>query len=136
MLQNVSFLTDGRPSGSIVRIGEGYTTVVTADLSKSIGEIEGAVTVNGGLRWEPYFGQQVENGALSIFNMDNWQKGVKSTVYHNAPAGFLWPGDPGFPSQAGMLKQWDNLGPRVGISWDPSGDGRTSVRASYGAACR
>ena len=39
----------------------------------------------------------MENGALSIFSMDNFQKGVKSTEYHNAPAGFLWPGDPGFP---------------------------------------
>ena len=37
------------------------------------------------------------NGALSIFNIDNFTKGVKSTVYKNAPAGFLYPGDPGFP---------------------------------------
>jgi hypothetical protein len=91
------------------------------------------MTVNGGLRWEPYFGQQVENGALSIFSMENWQKGVKSTVYHNAPAGFLWPGDPGFPKgKTGLDPQWLNLSPRIGLAWDVSGDGRLAVRTSYG----
>ena len=29
-----------------------------------------------------------------------------------------------------MKTQWDNFGPRVGLAWDPTGDGRTSVRAS------
>ncbi len=31
-----------------------------------------------------------------------------------------------------MQTQWNNLGPRVGVAWDPTGDGKTSVRASYG----
>ena len=31
-----------------------------------------------------------------------------------------------------MNTQWGNVGPRVGIAWDPNGDGKTSVRASYG----
>ncbi len=33
-----------------------------------------------------------------------------------------------------MLTQWGNFGPRIGVSWDPNGDGKTSVRASYGRA--
>jgi hypothetical protein len=31
-----------------------------------------------------------------------------------------------------MPTDWNNIGPRVGVAWDPVGDGKTSVRASYG----
>jgi hypothetical protein len=90
------------------------------------------VTVNGGLRWEPYFGQNVENNAISIFKMENFQQGIKSTVFHNAPAGLIYPGDPGFPSgQTGLNVQWWNLSPRAGVAWDIHGDGRLALRSSY-----
>jgi hypothetical protein len=66
------------------------------------------------------------------FDQGRFNQNIHSTVFLNAPAGLYFPGDPGFPTQAGMLTQWGNLGPRVGVSYDPTGDGRTSVRASYG----
>ena len=56
------------------------------------------MTVNAGLRWEPFFGQNIQNGAISNFSLDNFRNGVKSTVFMNAPAGLMFPGDPGFPS--------------------------------------
>jgi hypothetical protein len=90
------------------------------------------LTLNYGLRWEPFFPQQLQNGAVYQFDQARYNAGIKSTVFLNAPAGLYFPGDPGFPSKAGMLKQWGNFGPRVGIAWDPNGDGKTSVRASYG----
>ena len=56
------------------------------------------MTVNGGVRWEPYFGQNVAQQRRSpIFNMDNFRKNVKSKVFLKAPAGLLYPGDAGFP---------------------------------------
>jgi hypothetical protein len=90
------------------------------------------VTVNMGLRWEPYFGQTVENGAIANFVPDNFRKGVKTTKFQNAPVGLIYPGDPGFPAgMTGLNKQWWNFSPRAGVAWDVAGDGRTAVRSSY-----
>ena len=92
------------------------------------------VTVNYGVRWEPFFPQQLVNGAVYQFDQTRFRQNVHSTVFPKAPAGLYFPGDPGFPSQAGMQTQWGNVSPRVGVAWDPTGDGKTNVRASYGKA--
>jgi hypothetical protein len=93
------------------------------------------VTFNAGLRWEPFFGQNIQNGSISNFSIDNWRKGIKTTKYLNAPAGLLYPGDPGFPpGNSATNTQWWNLSPRVGVAWDVNGDGRMAVRSSYGLA--
>jgi hypothetical protein len=94
------------------------------------------VTINYGMRWEPYFGQDVRNGVISVFNMDNFLKGVESTVFLKAPAGLLYAGDEGFPKNAktGMNRQWRNFSPRGGVAWDIRGDGRLAVRSSYAMA--
>ena len=43
-------------------------------------------------------------------------------MFRNAPAGFIYPGDPGFPAgTSGLNKKWWNLAPRVGIAWDVGG---------------
>jgi len=90
------------------------------------------LTLNAGLRWEPYFGTNFDNGAISNFVLDNFRSGTKSTVYVNAPAGLIYPGDPGFPEgKTGLHKRWLNFSPRLGAAWDVSGDGRTAVRSSY-----
>jgi hypothetical protein len=90
------------------------------------------VTLNYGLRWEPFFPQQLVNGAVYQFDLTRFQQNIHSTVFPRGPAGLYFPGDSGFPTKAGMNTQWGNLGPRVGIAWDPTGSGKTSVRASYG----
>jgi hypothetical protein len=90
------------------------------------------LTLNYGVRWEPQFPQQLVNGAVYQFDMGRFQQGIRSTVFPTAPPGLYFPGDPGFPTQAGMLKHWDMFGPRVGVAWDLVGDGRTSLRAAYG----
>ena len=98
--------------------------------------VSSRVTINGGVRWEPFFGQNVENGVISVFDMENFQQGVKSTVFLNAPAGLLYDGDAGFPDngKTGLNKQWWNLSPRAGVAWDVHGDGRLAVRTSYAMA--
>jgi hypothetical protein len=91
------------------------------------------VTLNAGVRWEPFFGQNIRNGAVANFSLENFRSGITSTVYRNAPAGLLYPGDPGFPGgQSGINDKWLNFSPRVGLAWDVNGDGRMAVRSSYG----
>jgi hypothetical protein len=92
------------------------------------------ITLNAGLRWEPFFGQNVIRGSVFNFDHDKFLAGVKSTVFRRAPAGFIYPGDEGSPGGTGMNKQWLNLSPRVGLAWDVHGDGRMAVRTSYGVA--
>jgi hypothetical protein len=93
------------------------------------------ITVNAGLRWEPFTGQNVTQGSVTNFNEDNFRRGVKSTQFVNAPAGYLYPGDPSFPSgHSGFAAKWWNFAPRAGVAWDVSGNGRMSLRASYGLA--
>src|SRR4029453_11230560 len=69
---------------------------------------------------------------FSHFDMDQWAKGVKSTVYKNAPKGVIFTGDPGYRGNAaGSPKPW-NFAPRTSIAWDLLGDGRTTVRSAWG----
>ena len=73
------------------------------------------VTLNAGVRWEPYFGQSVDNNAIVIFRKENFDQGIRSKVFLNAPPGLLYPGDEGFPDgKTGLDIQWWNLAPRAG----------------------
>jgi hypothetical protein len=90
------------------------------------------VTVNGGLRWEPWFPQEHQQRQIYSFELDRYNRGERSSVFPQAPPGVRYPGDEGFPTKAGMERDWANVQPRIGLSWDPTGTGRTNVRAGYG----
>ena len=90
------------------------------------------VTLNYGVRWEPWFPQDSVDRAVYNFDVERLRAGTRSTVYPQAPAGLYYPGDPGFPGNSGMKIVWSNVAPRAGVSWVPKGDGRTSLRAGYG----
>jgi hypothetical protein len=88
--------------------------------------------VNYGLRWEPYLPEHNSNDHVESFSMANFLAGVKSSVYINAPAGMIFDGDPGFPSNHYTYGQKNLFEPRLGIILDPAGDGKMSIRAGYG----
>jgi hypothetical protein len=92
------------------------------------------LTVNLGLRWEPYLPPRNLTGSVYNFSMANLIAGVKSTQFVNAPPGLLFPGDPGFQDHTGENNEWSLWAPRAAIAWDPKGDGKTVIRASWGIA--
>jgi len=57
--------------------------------------------------------------------------GLQSTVYPTAPPGLVVPGDKGVhPGFYALFKT--PFAPRLGIAWDPTGTGQTSIRAAWG----
>ncbi|PYS53953.1 MAG: TonB-dependent receptor [Acidobacteria bacterium] len=92
------------------------------------------LTANYGLRWEPYFPQVLDDKRIYNWDYNRFKQGAKSAVFKGAPAGFDYPGDPGFPGNTGIHRDLKMFQPRVGLAWDVNGDGRMSVRASYGIA--
>ncbi|MBL0159334.1 MAG: TonB-dependent receptor [Bryobacterales bacterium] len=84
------------------------------------------LTINYGARWE------VSTPYVDIRNrMNSWSPGQQSTVMAKAPRGLLFPGDAGVPDGIAPV-YWKGVMPRVGLAWDATGDGKTSIRAAYG----
>ena len=83
------------------------------------------VTLNYGLRYERINPFTEIDDRLNAF-----VPGVQSQVRPDAPVGLLFPGDPGVGR--GIAQSYNAFMPRLGAVWDPLGDGRWSVRASYG----
>ena len=84
------------------------------------------LTLNLGVRWEPYITTRDKYEHEAAF-----RPGEQSKVYPNAPLGVVFPGDPGI--EAGITpNRYNKFSPRIGFAYDPGGDGKTSIRGGYG----
>ncbi len=89
-------------------------------------KINSRLTLNMGLRYELPFPATERHNEVNLF-----VPGAQSQVLPNAPAGLLYPGDPGVP--AGLIAtQKTAFAPRFGVAWDPRGNSKMLVSAAYG----
>lgn len=84
------------------------------------------LTANIGLRWD------IDTPPVDAHDRTaSFLPGQQSTVTPAAPKGMLFVGDTGVTR--GIIKtQYSHISPRLGLAWDPFGDGKTSVRAAAG----
>lgn len=91
------------------------------------------LTINYGVRWEPYTSYYNKTGQIVHFDPTLFVQNVHSTVFKNAPAGLVFPGDPGYKcGNSYNCDVWAKFFPRLGLAWDPKGNGRMTVRAAFG----
>ncbi len=84
------------------------------------------LTLNYGVRYEITTPFKDLHNRLMAF-----EPGKQSTVHPNAPAGLLFPGDPGVADGIAPIF-FKDFAPRVGFAWDTRGTSETVVRAAYG----
>jgi hypothetical protein len=85
------------------------------------------LTVNVGLRWEPNLFQTDKFGRGSTFVRSAFDANQHSTKFPNAPAGSFYYGDAGVPKSF-TDNRLANLSPRVALTYDPFGTGKTVFR--------
>jgi hypothetical protein len=97
------------------------------------------LTIKLGLRWDPNTPPASKNGRGSawvpgtqtVAGFANSTPGQQSTVYPNAPAGLVFPGDPGVTDTL-MNSDYNYWEPRIGMAWQPKFLPRTVIHAGFG----
>ena len=91
------------------------------------------LTINFGVRWEPSVPSYDKYGRGNQFSWPLFLQNWHSSVYPTAPAGLIFSGDTAQNPNGKALtaSHWATFSPRLGMVWDPKGNGKQTVRASF-----
>jgi hypothetical protein len=85
-----------------------------------------------------------DNKALGVFAQDSWKINHKLTLNYGVRYDIEWlpqftpgtalnvAGEKAFNVLEGIPVDSNNIAPRIGLGWDPWGNGKTAIRAGYG----
>ena len=86
------------------------------------------LNISAGVRWSAQFTPNDYFGRGSTFDLNAFKANQHSTRFPNAPAGSFFYGDTGVPKNFTKNYLWQ-FSPRLGVTFDPKGDGKTVFRA-------
>src|ERR1035437_442476 len=90
------------------------------------------LSINVGLRWEPSVPAYDKYGRGNQFSYPLFLQNWHSSVFPSAPAGLIFTGDSENKyGKALTAAHWATFSPRLGVVWDPNGDGKQTIRASF-----
>ncbi|HYL76267.1 MAG TPA: TonB-dependent receptor [Bryobacteraceae bacterium] len=92
------------------------------------------LTLNLGLRWEPELPADDKQNRGNQFSLPAYLAGIHTVDprYPAAPAGLLFFDDPLNTHGAQFTKNhWLTFSPRIGLVWDPAGDGKQTIRSAF-----
>ena len=92
------------------------------------------LSINLGVRWEPSVPSYDKFGRGNQFSYPLFLQGWHSSEYPLAPAGLIFSGDKAQDPYGNAFTKahWATFSPRLGMVWDPNGDGKQTIRASFG----
>jgi len=121
-----SGLTDGNVISDYMR-----QTVIAAYVQDSF-HASSRVTINYGVRWEPSVPSYDKYGRGNQFSWPLFLQNWHSTEYPTAPAGLVFSKDSqDCCGDAFTQSHWATFSPRLGLVWDPKGDAKQTIRASF-----
>ena len=126
LLGRISTFNDGNPNPNTLR------QTVTALYAQDSYRVSSNLTLNLGVRWEPSVPPYDKYNRGNQFSLAAFNAGQTSSVFPNAPPGILFAGDAA-NTNGKYFSQWHLLAtsPRVGLVWDPKGDGKQTIRSAF-----
>ena len=92
-------------------------------------KVTSRLTLNLGLRWDPWMPPIDKNGTLVGFNLTN--PSFQSAIAPGAPKGMWFVGDTGL-SNSVFKNNFKDMSPRAGFAYNLFGNGKTVARGAYG----